>query len=235
MPQNNHDEIACVFRCIRSPVRGRLRSVDDSLASALEGIAQIRQSCIETLLRDVLSEYGPCHSQARNGSDSRGACCDLGPCAPALLLIRSRSSGGSGWSGWSGCSGCRSSHDHVFERRNRHKHRLAILGILGHIDLDQLGLVLGVRDRYSSALAARRHPDAHRGAGLSHGGRGWLQLMGWSNLTGFSCCGILLRHVLEIDLVFLLAVPELGIRKSSQECTLENLVLVLGVVLPLAR
>merc|ERR1719387_594624 len=125
MPQNNHDEIACVFRCIRSPVRGRLRSVDDSLASALEGIAQIRQSCIETLLRDVLSEYGPCHRQARNGSDSRGACCDLGACAPALLFIRSRSSGGSGW------SGCRSSHDHVFERRNRHKHRLAILASLG--------------------------------------------------------------------------------------------------------
>mmetsp|Transcript_26449 Transcript_26449/g.53642 ORF Transcript_26449/g.53642 Transcript_26449/m.53642 type:complete len:279 (+) Transcript_26449:125-961(+) len=223
-----HDKIPHIVCCALDPVHGGLCAARDGLARVGGHVAKVGHGGIPTLLRDVLAEEGTANGQAAHDERAAADCGHLGAGAPLLLLLLVlglhrlvlgrdlRRGQGRGLSGG-----------------DRHEHRLAHFGRRRDVDGDELLLVLGVGDLDGGAGGARRHSDAEGRPSRRDGLLRRLPLVGRSDLTLLSTLRVLLRHLPEVNFVRLLAQAVPGLRVACQVRTLQDLVFVLVVVLPL--
>mmetsp|Transcript_34017 Transcript_34017/g.59177 ORF Transcript_34017/g.59177 Transcript_34017/m.59177 type:complete len:257 (-) Transcript_34017:46-816(-) len=218
-----HDKIAHILGCINHKLTRIHCKVSDSFAGGFKSISCRVDGSIDAMLSDVLTKDHTTHCQAANNCNTRCSGCNFGSGTPAAATC----------SGSFGRCGPRRLRDRVGSLGHWHEHRLANLGCWWHIHRDERALLTWIWHLDGCAWGTRWHVDHSR---FSR----WNERLGWglplewrANVALLPCLLIDLFHFLEVVDVILSAQVELCRGEACHESSLQDLILLFAVVLPI--
>mmetsp|Transcript_104177 Transcript_104177/g.293786 ORF Transcript_104177/g.293786 Transcript_104177/m.293786 type:complete len:316 (+) Transcript_104177:18-965(+) len=222
-----HDELAC----LRAPLADGLARIAGKISNGLAGVPCDVTRNLRRTIHAVLGYHHARHSPSANDRGATNSRCHLRPGAPtgSSLGRRGRSARLASWR--AAASAC--SRLDVLQVGNGDEHLLSGLRARRHIHGEIDALVVRVRNPHDTHLAALRHPDGH-GPARREGSCRLSPPMGGTDVARLSRIHILLVPLLEVVLVMLAPQAVLRIRETGLKRSLEDPVLLLGIVFPLA-